>query len=163
MDAMPMWAWPSSFTTALSVKHRPTASLSPLSAAKNAAIGFDRFIDMRVSPSLNYAEAYLVRWHSRVRRCLQEPRPTTINRASRRFSGPGRYFTEGHERKCGHSFHRLGRRSTSPAPCECALEELDQRSIALHWDKGDHAHFLDRCLLCLLNELLFEVLPGVGD
>src|ERR1700674_1301950 len=101
--------------------------------------------------------------NSRIGRGLQEPRPTTTNPASRRFSGPRRYFTEWHERKCGHSFDWLGRRSTSPATCECALEELDQRCIALHWNKGDHAHFLDRCLLGLFNELLFEVFPGVGD
>src|ERR1700681_1687569 len=101
--------------------------------------------------------------NSWIGRALQEPRPTTINRASRRFSGPRRYFTEWHERQCGHSFHWLGRRSTSPATCECALEELDQRGIALHSNKGNHAHFLDRYLLGLFDELLFEVFPGVGD
>src|ERR1700682_391564 len=101
--------------------------------------------------------------NSCIGRGLQEPRPTTINRASRRFSRPGRYFTKWHERKCGHSFDWLGRRSTSPATRECALEELDQRGIALHWNKGNHAHFLDRYLLGLFDELLFEVFPGVGD
>src|SRR6202521_6389634 len=87
----------------------------------------------------------------------------TINRASRRFSSPGRYFTEWHERKCGHSFHWFGRRGTSPATRKCVLEELDQRGVAFHWNQGNHAHFLDRCRLGLLNELLFEVFPGVGD
>ena len=86
-----------------------------------------------------------------------------INRASRRFICPGSYFAEWYERQCGHSVDGLRRRGASPATCERAFEELDQRAITLHRDKGDHAHFLDRCLFCLLNELLFEVFPGVGD
>src|SRR5450631_1420819 len=72
-------------------------------------------------------------------------------------------FTEWHERQCGHSIDGLGWGRASLAACECALEELDRCGIALHWDKGDHAYFLDRCLLCHLNKPLFEVLPSVGD
>src|ERR1700737_3038253 len=87
----------------------------------------------------------------------------TINRASRRFSSPGRYFTEWHERKCGHSFHWFGRRGTSPATRKCVLEELDQRGVALHMNQGNPPHSPHRCPLRLLNEFLFEVFPGVGD
>jgi len=82
---------------------------------------------------------------------------------SRRFFGPGRYFTERYERRCCHSVGGLGRRRDSLAACKCVLNEFDQGGIALHRDKGNHAHLLYRCLLCLLNEPLFEVLPSVGD
>src|SRR5437879_1034463 len=43
--ARPLWVWPSSFTTAFSVKHCETASPSPLSAVKYAATGFGRLSD----------------------------------------------------------------------------------------------------------------------